>query len=250
MDNLSFRAFSYNINKSVAELNDVIDYHDLTVCIKGKMTYEIDGKKFCLANNDWLYIAPFSHRVRYFCKDATSYVSINVYGSDKPLLSDILFNNMLDEDLIHIIKLINLAYKTRNYDKFIILTQYILCDLSEKYKFRSENPTVLHIKNYILQNIHKKLSSAEVAAEVFLSKGYCETLFRRETGKTISTFINSEKINSAKNLLSLGEYSLSDIAAALGFDDYNYFSRVFKQYTNLSPIGYRKQNCSKNNTFI
>ncbi len=240
MTTFNFRAFSYSVQIPVSPLNDVLDYHDLTLCLNGKLSYIVNGKTYNLTGGDFIYIPPNAHRVRLESETPAAYFSVNLFGPNEPILSETISPNALDENLMRIIEWAKTAYNSRNYEKIVLLSQYILCDLREKHERQRTNPVVWKIKNYVLQNIHKKLTVDEIAAQVFLSKEYCETLFKRETNTTIVKFINSEKITTAKNLLLLEEYSLIEIAERLGFEDYNYFSRLFKQYTGISPFGYRK----------
>jgi two-component system response regulator YesN len=48
-------------------------------------------------------------------------------------------------------------------------------------------------------------------------------------------------LQQAKILLKNSEKAISEIAEAVGFNDYNYFSRIFKKYYGISPRDYRKQ---------
>lgn len=249
MNTFTLRAFSYNTKIPIVPLNDFIDYHDITFCLQGKLSYIINGTPYILTSGDCLYIPPNSTRVRLPSDAPTSYFSVNLLGPSKPILSEHFFVNVLDKDLVQIIEWAQTAYNSRNYEKIVILTQLIACNLQEKNERQLCNPIVWKIKNYVLQNIDKKVTIAEIASHVCLSKEYCETLFKQETGKTIISFINSEKINEAKNMLLSDQCKLTTISEALGFEDYNYFSRVFKKYANISPITFRKLYSSQNISF-
>ena len=245
MNTFTFRSFSYNIGIPVLPLNDILDYHDLTVCIRGKLVYIVDGERFELTDGDFIYIPPNAHRVRLESCECASYLSVNLFGAIEPVLPERFFPNASDKNTVRLFDWLQTAYTTRNYAKIVCLTEYLFCDLLEKRELRLTTPAVLKMKNYILQNLDKKLTVSEIAAQVFLSKEYCETLFKCETGKTIVSFINTEKINVAKNMLLSDGYKLCTIAEKLGFEDYNYFSRVFKKYTGYSPAFYRKM-CNSN----
>lgn len=53
-------------------------------------------------------------------------------------------------------------------------------------------------------------------------------------------YIKQKRISLAKTFLLLNDMSLEEIAIALGYEDYNYFCRVFKQVENMSPAQYRE----------
>ena len=238
-DRFSLRFLSCATQVPVVALNDTIRYHDLTLCICGRMEYMIDATPYVLTEGDCLYIAPGSRRVRAASSSTASYVSINLFGELEEPMPTALFPQYLSPGILPLLELIRIAHTTRNQTKLLLLSEYLLHDLQESYCSRQENPVVLNIKHYILQNIYRKITVDDAISQVFLSKEYCETLFRQETGMTIVTFINREKINLAKTLLS-SEHKLTTIAQMLGFEDYNYFSRVFKKYAGLSPLQYRK----------
>ena len=237
---LSIRFVSCPVRQvPVKALNDIIHYHDLTMCISGNMDYVIDGTSYTLTDGDCLYIAPGSHRVRMAGKHPVAYVSINLFGDLEPPLPTTLFPRYLSPGILQILNLLRTAHTTHNNKKMLLLSEYLLCDLQETYRNRQEHPVVTKIKGHILRNIYCNLSVDDAVSQVFFSKEYCQTLFKQKTGMTIVTFINSEKVNLSKTLLSC-EHDLTTVAQMLGFDDYNYFSRVFKKYTGMSPLQYRK----------
>lgn len=238
-NDLSMRFLSYAVQVPVAALNDTIRYHDLTLCIRGRMEYFIDGTSYTLTDGDCLYMAPGSRRIRIGSEAPASYVSINLFGQPEYALPTTLFAQYISPQIMQILELIRIAHTTHRKDKLLLLSQYLFCDLQETYQSRQENPVVLTIKNYILQNIYSKLCVDDAISQVFLSKEYCQSLFKQETGMSIITFINREKVTLSKMLLAEA-HKLTTIAQMLGFEDYNYFSRVFKQYTGMSPLKYRK----------
>ena len=74
-----------------------------------------------------------------------------------------------------------------------------------------------------------------------LSPRYLSDLLKAETGKTAIEHIQIKLIDKAKNLLLVSDWSIAETAYHLGFDYPNYFSRLFKKQTGLSPKAYRQQ---------
>lgn len=66
-----------------------------------------------------------------------------------------------------------------------------------------------------------------------MNPSYLSTLFKKEVGMSISEYVQSAKVNEAKNLLSYTSYSMSDIASLLNFYDQSHFIRVFKNIQGL-----------------
>ncbi|HHW40776.1 MAG TPA: response regulator [Syntrophomonadaceae bacterium] len=95
---------------------------------------------------------------------------------------------------------------------------------------------------YILQNYMKPLTLEEVARQVHLSPAYFSYLFRREQGRTFTDYLTATRLDKAKELLRTDpSLSISEVAGQVGYEDANYFSRLFKKKTGLTPARYRKK---------
>ena len=97
---------------------------------------------------------------------------------------------------------------------------------------------VQNIKKYIREHINERITLDQIAKAVFLSPNYCNRIFKKRTGSTISDFIINEKIIEAKKMILQGEV-LSEVARRLGYQEYSYFSRQFKKITGITPIYFR-----------
>lgn len=94
--------------------------------------------------------------------------------------------------------------------------------------------------NYISLHYSEKLTTAALADRFFLNEQYFCKLFKQATGQSVIDYINRMRIDKAAVHLEQTSESATDIAAKVGFDDPNYFSRMFKRYRNVSPREYRK----------
>lgn len=92
---------------------------------------------------------------------------------------------------------------------------------------------------YIAQHYNTNPTLEEVAGQVHLNPAYFSSLFKECTETTFKEFLNIVRIEEGKNLLTSTDYSIIDIAVALGYDNQSYFSKVFKKYTGLTPKQYR-----------
>ncbi|MEB8823047.1 helix-turn-helix transcriptional regulator [Bacillus cereus] len=70
---------------------------------------------------------------------------------------------------------------------------------------------------------------------------YLSTLFKKEVGMTLSEYIQREKVEEAKKLLTLTNYSLLEVSTFLNFNNQSYFTKIFKKYTEFTPKQYRNQ---------
>lgn len=92
---------------------------------------------------------------------------------------------------------------------------------------------------YIEKNYTHVISLSEAAAAAHMSEGYFCRMFRQSTGRTLSDYVNRLRVEKAVILLNQGVCNVTEAAMSVGFDDMNYFSRVFKKYMKQSPVNYR-----------
>lgn len=78
------------------------------------------------------------------------------------------------------------------------------------------------------------------ANEMNMSSRYLSDLLRKDTGKSTQEHIHYYLIEKAKNILLNSKYNASEIAYKLGFEYSQYFSKIFKKSTSMSPIEYRQ----------
>lgn len=101
------------------------------------------------------------------------------------------------------------------------------------------NPHIRKALRYIGTNYPQKLTLQHVAAEVGISPNHFSSLFHKTVGVSFREYLSQIRVEESKRLLLYTEYSLADIAAAMGFPDQSNFSKVFKRITGISPGKYR-----------
>ena len=98
---------------------------------------------------------------------------------------------------------------------------------------------VFKTTNYIKKHFAEKLSLDALAKEVFLSKSYLSSIFKKETGMSLTAYITKVRVEKSKKLLLEDNTSLAHISSLCGFKDQSYFTKVFKKETGLSPKLFR-----------
>ena len=73
-----------------------------------------------------------------------------------------------------------------------------------------------------------------------LSYSYFSRLFKRAMGENFNEYVNSLRISEAKLMLTATTKSVADIAAECGFSSVSYFSKIFKEKTNVTPHKFSK----------
>ena len=82
-------------------------------------------------------------------------------------------------------------------------------------------------------------SLQDLADRVYLSRSYLSSLFKKETGDSITNYINRVRVEKSKALLVGSTVSLAEVAHLCGFEDQSYFTRVFKAKEGVSPKKFR-----------
>lgn len=92
---------------------------------------------------------------------------------------------------------------------------------------------------YIDENFDKLITRDTVAAHLRISPNYFSRVFREQGAMTFSDYLTQVRIGKAKFMLEKYDLPLSQIAARCGFNDFNYFYKVFKKVVGRTPTEYR-----------
>ncbi len=94
--------------------------------------------------------------------------------------------------------------------------------------------------DYVKMNLWDKIDPEAMAQKLGYTTYYLTTRFKKETGKTLNSYINEQKVEMAKLQLIGTEKSLTEISEDLHFSSQNYFGSVFKKFTGMTPGAYRE----------
>lgn len=90
------------------------------------------------------------------------------------------------------------------------------------------------------EKVYETITLDEISHQLYFSKTYIKNVFRKHTGTSVIQYFINLKIEEAKKLISQNKYSFTEISDRLGFNSVHYFSRLFKQRTDMSPSEYAK----------
>ncbi len=107
-------------------------------------------------------------------------------------------------------------------------------------KKAEENPIIKKVCNYVDENLSNDISLETAADFAGVSTFYLSKLFKEEKGETFINFVSDKRLEKSRQLLSETNLSIKEITAEVGYNDQNYFSRIFKSKYGLSPKEYRK----------
>lgn len=97
------------------------------------------------------------------------------------------------------------------------------------------------VLEYIHTHIGEAINAEQLASVGCVTKSYFIKLFKREFGFSPVQYINKKKIERAQLLLFTTDKTVKEIAYIMGFSDQNYFIRLFRQLTEITPQEYRKK---------
>ncbi len=114
------------------------------------------------------------------------------------------------------------------------------CKLVRKHSITGYSPTVQATILLIENDLSADLTLSTLAKQQNVSPSYLSTLFKRETGKTVSSFIREKRIEYASSLLSSTHLQVQTVALHCGIMDVQYFSKLFKRQMGTTPKAYRE----------
>lgn len=114
------------------------------------------------------------------------------------------------------------------------------CRLVKKHSMKDYSPPVQKAIACIDSDLTGNLSLKTLSDALNISGSYLSTLFKKETGQTLTSFINSRRISHARHLLETTHLQVQTVAQHCGIVDVHYFTKVFKKHTGKTPKEYRE----------
>jgi AraC-like DNA-binding protein len=120
-----------------------------------------------------------------------------------------------------------------------------LCDMMEKLSGNKPQQSgsgdiLRQIDDYINKNFATHINTQTLSRRFGFVPSYISKLFKQYKGMSPSEYLTHVRIEKAKELIrSVSDVNVADIAAAVGFSDPSYFSRLFRRMTGLLPTEYR-----------
>ena len=215
---------------------------EIVFVTKGRMTILVEGEHYEVSENDMMVIPPQTNHEGIDGEDF-----INVYIHVKNLdFSDVLWVHDYDGSARTLVMMLlrvtsekEIGYGEISDKLFDTLWEYV-----KKYSKRSfKYDFVSRIKNLIYENLdNPTFRISDEVRRIGFNTDYFRRCFVEEIGKTPVAYLTGLRVERAKGLLVQNPpISVETVAERCGFSDSFYFSKIFKKYTGVSPLGYRKQ---------
>ncbi len=118
---------------------------------------------------------------------------------------------------------------------------YDIMSLMENQYSSPNKKLIIKAKDFIQRNYTGKIYMNDVAEYVGLSPYYFSRVFKQESGETFTQYINTIRIQRSKEYIRNHYMSLGEIALKVGYEDFSYFSKVFRKSEGCLPSEYRKK---------
>ena len=112
--------------------------------------------------------------------------------------------------------------------------------LVRKHTMMGYSETVKNTVLLIDSDISAPITPSAIAKTLGVSLGYLSTVFKKETGKTLTEYLTKKRISHAKHLLATTQLQIQAVALRCGILDMQYFSKLFKKHTGSTPKEYRE----------
>jgi AraC-like DNA-binding protein/mannose-6-phosphate isomerase-like protein (cupin superfamily) len=178
--------------------------------------------------------------------DTCQYKYLNPLAQNKMVFKNLIRN---DRDVLHHIKNIidemqvqsvgyELAVKANLFGLLTILIRKYAEKVYDKRQYEEHRQKITRyqgILDYIDQNYKERIDLAHLAEMANVTPSHFCRVFKTLTGKTFVEYLNQLRINKALSLLKESDYTITEVAMESGFDDINYFCRIFKKYKHCTP---------------
>lgn len=124
---------------------------------------------------------------------------------------------------------------------YIQLTRLSSGATNSTIQYASYAEKLIELEQLIDQHFMREKSPAQYAAWMNITPKHLNRIVRSSINKTTTQLITERVILEAKRMLSHPHVQLSEIAEKLGFEEYAYFSKLFKKYTGVTPVNFKQK---------
>lgn len=231
--------------------------HILILCLSGKGSVALRRRTHKVGAGD-AFLLPPGERHLYFADDADPWSKLWVHfiGGQAPDYARMLLDKNRGpvfhlREMDTLVEAFEDAYRHvlggyTDADLFGLSTACArflgLCRLNQQAKEerrRDAAQRVVRTIRFMRANLHRQVSLKELAAAGGWSHSHFSAMFKAQTNTAPLVFFTRLRLQQACELLKTTDDSVAQVAAAMGYDDPFYFSRIFSQHQGLSPKEYR-----------
>lgn len=200
----------------------------------------VNDREGIISTLDRIYVVP-GDNVHVLYRDYVSSISFLI------LLRTYQLQNKYDAKYqIARQELLDLKYLRREYPgmeeqkNLIREISLEIAELISGQKVAAPSKMVRAALEYIEKHFGENISLQDVADNINISKNYLCDIFKKEIGITFINYVTNLRIEKAKEYLTNTDMKMYEVSSAVGYNDYAYFSQIFKKHTGTTLSAYRK----------
>lgn len=213
---------------------------------EGETVYFSRGKQY-ISNANNIIILPKGVSYKWRCTQSGHY-SVIEFDSELKSEEILSFSLKSSEKILKLFKNLELKRMQNKEnselesmkDIYTVLSMLAVAE-PKKYQPAEKHQKLAPALEYMAQNYNIKVKNDELAALTGVSTVYFRKLFTEVMGQSPIDYIQSLRIQKAKEMLQSDYGSITDVASALGYQSIYDFSRAFKKRVGMSPIQYKKR---------
>ncbi len=101
-------------------------------------------------------------------------------------------------------------------------------------------PRLKRLRQYVEESYSEPISLKKAASVAALESSYFSYYFRAKVGITFTEWLRQVRVKKAMELMKASDFSISEVAEAVGFKDLRTFERAFKKHTRRTPREFKK----------
>ncbi|SEP56411.1 AraC family transcriptional regulator [Flavobacterium urocaniciphilum] len=266
-NDLYFNDFkSHLINHDFIELSHSHNFYLLVLFTNGSGFHTIDFTTYEIQPNSLFILKPGQVHSWQLSEDIVGFIAFysqeiyNVYFGKKQIdeysfyrdlknSPEMKLNDLQTQEISNYFNLLlkeNKQNEFRKTDKLLNLLDVIHIELARIYESQQDhnlhpyNFKIKELEQLILSNYKTEKSPSFYADKMNMSLKHLNRICKNVLDSTLTDFIYAKIILESKRLLSTNKLTISEVADNLGFENYSYFTKVFKKYTNLTPQSFKK----------
>ncbi|MCR4626985.1 MAG: response regulator [Treponema sp.] len=148
-------------------------------------------------------------------------------------------NNYKDSTFEQAFTTLSKTDTTYELEQFVLKSCMECVTLASSLSKNNQNPIISQACEYLENHISEEITLESAASQLNVSSFYLSKLFKKEKGENFISYLTDLRLKKAKNLLQDKSLIIKEITAAVGYNDQNYFSKLFKNKFGITPTEYR-----------
>ena len=169
------------------------------------------------------------------------YIVIDIYLTSKMFVEQIGISKEIFVETVGDADTVIQQFRTPESAKSYIINLLEKCVEMRNIRNDTSKTAINQAKSYISEHFHDPdISLSSVAASVNICTPYFCLLFKKELGETFVGYLTNVRMEKAKELLCCSSKRITQIAEEVGYNDYHYFTGLFKKLNGITPCQFRK----------